>query len=126
MELKFYDQWAAVLKLFTSNHVLLLMQEKANSLNLPNHIITDAGRTQIAPSESHITLFSYASCSENLSLMLVLFFYFHFLVRNENLNSHMHYFSFSSLADFIQHFYSFLFFRFKNSDGNPGLVFLIS
>ena len=34
-----------------SNPVVLLMQERAKSLNLPTHVTIDAGRTQIAPSE---------------------------------------------------------------------------
>ncbi|KAL8551268.1 hypothetical protein ACS0TY_000372 [Phlomoides rotata] len=32
---------------------MLVLQERAKSLNLPTHITIDAGRTQIAPSECH-------------------------------------------------------------------------
>ncbi|KAF7132661.1 hypothetical protein RHSIM_Rhsim09G0213200 [Rhododendron simsii] len=40
---------------------LLVLQERAKSLNLPTHITIDAGRTQIAPSELQISSLQYCS-----------------------------------------------------------------
>ncbi|XVF42926.1 hypothetical protein PTKIN_Ptkin01aG0403900 [Pterospermum kingtungense] len=41
-----------------SEEDMLVLQERAKSLNLPTHITIDAGRTQIAPSEWH-SIFSF-------------------------------------------------------------------